>query len=354
MSAVRSSLILTAALAAMFTFVCADVAAQSSGAQPLFSDDSVLNVRIEAPIDTLMRDRPDEEYLDGKFSYTAADGAEHTFDLKLRTRGKFRRQKSTCEFAPIRLNFRKKQVEGTAFDGQDKLKLVTHCETRRDRYEQMVLREYLAYRILQTLTDKHFGARLMKITYVDTENMDDDPITRYGFVIEDEDDIGARLGLEKIDVTALRYSDLDRNHTMLITLYEYLIGNTDYSLVRGPNENDCCHNAIPFSDGTISYSIPYDFDHAGIVDAPYAKPNPQFNTRNVRTRVYRGLCAHNDILPDTIDHIVEKRDEIFGLVDGLEDLSDKDRDKVTKYLEQFFDDITDPKQVDRKLVRKCS
>ena len=354
MSAVRTSVVLTVIAFTMFTFVATESAAQSPGAEPLFSDDSVLAVRIEAPIETLMRERPDEEYLDGKFSYQAADGSEHTFDLKIRTRGKFRRQKSTCEFAPIRLNFRKKQLDGTVFDGQDKLKLVTHCETRRDRYEQMVLREYLAYRILQTLTDKHFGARLMHITYIDTENSDEEPLTRYGFVIEDEDDIGARLGLEKLDVTALRYDDLDLAHTSLITMYEFLIGNTDYSLIRGPNENDCCHNAIPFSDGTISYSIPYDFDHSGLVNAPYAKPNPQFKTRNVRTRVYRGLCGQNEVLPETLDYISGKRAEIFGLVDGLEDLSDDDREQVTEYLEDFFDIITDPKKVDRNLIRKCS
>jgi hypothetical protein len=218
----------------------------------------------------------------------------------------------------------------------------------------MVLREYLAYRILQTLTDKHFGARLMHITYVDTENSGNEAITRYGFVIEDEDDIGARLGMEKLDVTALRYADLDLAHTSLITMYEYLIGNTDYSLIRGPNEGDCCHNAIPFSDGTTAYSIPYDFDHAGIVNAPYAKPNPQFKTRNVRQRVYRGLCSQNEILPETLDYIVSKRDEIFGLVDGLVDLSDDDREQVTEYLEEFFEDITDPKKIERNLIRKCS
>ena len=353
MSAIRTVLILTTIVFAMFTFVSADVAAQSPGAQPLFSDDSELAVRIEAPMETLMRERPDEEYLDGKFSFSANDGTEHTVDLKIRTRGKFRRQDSTCEFAPIRLNFKKGQLDGTVLDGQDKLKLVTHCETRKDRYEQMVLREYLAYRILQSLTDKHFGARLMHITYVDTENPGDEPLTRYGFVIEDEDDIGARLGLEKIDVTALRYSDLDPAHTRLITMYEYLIGNTDYSLVRGPNENDCCHNAIPFSDGMTTYSIPYDFDHAGLVNAPYAKPNPQFKTSNVRVRVYRGLCSQNEALPETLDYIAGKRAEIIGLVDGIDGLGDKDRGQVMKYIEKFFEDIENPKKVDRNLIRKC-
>jgi hypothetical protein len=96
----------------------------------LFADDSLLAVTIEAPLTTLMKDRPDEQYLDGMFSFTGDDGEEKTVELKLRTRGKYRREKKHCDFAPIRLNFRETQVEGTVFAGQDKLKMVTHCRSK--------------------------------------------------------------------------------------------------------------------------------------------------------------------------------------------------------------------------------
>ena len=126
---------------------------------PLFQNQDALRVRIEAPLRTLIRERSDTEYLDGTFAYTDASGQEVVLDLKLRARGRYRRQRSTCDLPPIRLNFKKKQVMGTEFAGQDKLKLVTHCEENRDRYEQYVLKEYLAYRILNTLTDASFRAR---------------------------------------------------------------------------------------------------------------------------------------------------------------------------------------------------
>lgn len=342
---------LTGLLGSMFLAI-SPLAGAQTGVQPLFASHSVLDVRIEAPMTTLMKERPDVEYLDGTFSYTDMAGQDHTFDLKLRTRGKFRRQTSTCRFAPIRLNFKKGQLADSEFDGQDKLKLVTHCQTKGKRYEQLVLREYLTYRILQTLTDYSFGARLMRITYVDTEG--DDPITRYGFVIEDEDDIGTRLGLTKLNSSGLKYSELDDAHANMVIMYEYLIGNTDFSLVRGPTENDCCHNAVPFSDGTIAKSIPYDFDHAGLIDAPYAKPNPQFKTNSVRTRVYRGRCSNNEILPDTLSYFLSKQAEIMALVDDLTDLDDKNRKQVVAYLDDFFEDIANPKKVERNLIKKCS
>jgi hypothetical protein len=101
------------------------------GLAPLFANHAPLDVTIEAPLTTLMDERPEKEYLEGTFSYTKDDGTQQTFDLKLRTRGNFRRSEETCDFAPVRLNFRKKQLKDTEFDGQDKLKLVTHCQQNK-------------------------------------------------------------------------------------------------------------------------------------------------------------------------------------------------------------------------------
>jgi hypothetical protein len=134
---------------------------------PLFADDSVLDVSIEAPLTTLMEYRPDDAYLDGSFSYEEADGTSKKLSLKLRTRGNYRRNPEHCDFAPIRLNFRTGELNDTIFAGQDKLKLVTHCRTHDPRYEQYVAREFLAYRMFRELTSVSFSVRMLRITYVD-------------------------------------------------------------------------------------------------------------------------------------------------------------------------------------------
>jgi hypothetical protein len=326
---------------------------QQTHAQALFTDDSILQVRIEAPLETLSRERPDDEYLDGSLSYTEADGRMQRFDVRLQTRGRFRRQRSTCPFPPVRLNFKTGDLVGSLLEGQDKLKLVTHCNTRRDQFEQLVMREYLAYRILHSLTDLSFRTRLLHITYVDTEN-DNESITRYGFVIEDDDDVGERIGMESLKTAKLNYSDVDQAHANLVTVFQYLIGNTDYSLIRGPADDDCCHNAVPFSDGSLVWPVPYDFDFSGLVDAPYADPAPQFNIRSVRTRVYRGRCSNNDILDETLDIFRAKKEEIYGLVSALPDLDDRNRRQVTQYLDSFFRVAEDEKRIEREFVRECS
>ena len=340
---------LTGIIAAMFLSNPEAVAANEG--KPLFAAHEVIEARVEAPLKTLMKTRPEEEYLDGSFIYLDDDGSEHGFDLKLQTRGRYRRQKSTCNFPPVRLNFRKGQVKGSLFDGQDKLKLVTHCQNRRTKYEQLVLREYLAYRILQVLTDASFSARLMHITWIDTEGAA--PLVRYGFVIEDDDDIADRMGLEKLESDGLSYAELEPRQANLVNVFEYLIGNTDFSLIRGPANDHCCHNAVPFAGADGVLAVPYDFDFSGLVDAPYAEPNPRFKIRNVRTRIYRGRCSNNVILSQTLTHLQERKQEIYGIVDGLA-FDKKNRKQVIGYLDSFYELAANPKKVNRELVKECS
>ncbi len=320
--------------------------------QPLFATHDVLTARIEAPLSTLTKKRSDEEYLDGMFYFVDTNGEEQALDLKIRTRGKFRLQKSTCRFPPIRLNFKKGQVKETEFAGQDKLKLVSHCQSRSS-YEQLVLREYLAYRLYQVLTDQGFGARLLRISYVDTEK-DKEPLVRYGFIIEDEDNMGQRLGLSRAMIRRIKVAELDPKQANLVAVYLYMIGNTDYSLILGPPDDECCHNAMLYSAGSAPYTpIPYDFDFSGIVDAPYAEPSPQLKIRNVKTRLYRGRCVNNGLLDGTLAYFLEKEAELYSLINELEGLDDKNRKEVTKYMDGFFKDIKDPKIIERKFIKKC-
>jgi len=320
---------------------------------PLFADHAPLPVTIEAPLTTLMRDRPDEEYLDGTFSFTGEDGEVRTVDLKVRTRGKYRRQVEHCDFAPLRLNFRREQVADTEFGGQDKLKLVTHCKSDRPYYEQLVLREFLAYRFLRAMTDKSFAVRLFQIDYVDTEGAKS--MTKVGFVIEDDDDVAERNGMVAVKTGNISSGDLDRGQQNLINVFQYLIGNTEYSLTVGEPDADCCHNAdlMSATGGPPFTPLAYDFDFAGIVNAPYAEPNPRFKLRTVRHRLYRGSCENNELLPATVQRFLDKRDVIYGIVDELELLSSRSRRDVTRYLNSFYDHIAQTKSMHARFLDRC-
>lgn len=343
-------------LALALLLMRAPALAQDAGeaaAWPLFQNQDTLRVRIEAPLRTLIRERSDTEYLDGTFAYTDASGNEVVLDLKLRARGRYRRQRSTCDLPPIRLNFKKKQVMGTEFAGQDKLKLVTHCEENRDRYEQYVLKEYLAYRILNTLTDASFRARLLRVDYVDTDR-DNRVDTRYAFVIEDDELLAERIGATVVKTPGIQYGQLDAAQGALVALFEYFIGNTDFSMFAGARDDNCCHNVVPFAKETDGYiPIPYDFDFSGFVNASYAEPNPKLPIRRVTRRLYRGMCEHNEHVDAALSLFREHESAIREMVSTMEGLDDKMRDEALRYIDGFYKDTATENSVDRYIVRKC-
>lgn len=333
-----------------------DVCAQDEDAAllpPLFATHTPLQVTIEAPLTTLMAERPDEEYLAGTFRYADAAGAEHAFELKIRTRGNFRREKDSCTFAPLRLNFKKKDVAGSEFAGQDKLKLVTHCRTGDRKFEQILLREYVTYRLLSLLTSKSFGVRLLHIDYVDTES--ENTLTRYGFVIEDDDAMAERLGMRRVKAGDIKHEYLDPAQENLANLFQFMIGNTDYSLVNVVDGENCCHNSILLaaSDAPPYTPVPYDFDFAGLVNAPYASPNPRFKLMSVRQRLYRGQCRNNELLPATVNHFLLARPNIQSMLDSLDMLTPYTKRQIVNYLDAFFDIIESPRKVESRLAANC-
>jgi len=320
---------------------------------PLFASQLPLRVTIEAPLTTLMKERPKEEYLDGTFTFTGDDGAEQTIDLKMRTRGNYRWMEKHCDFSPIRLNFRKKQVADTEFAGQDKLKLVTHCQNNKRHYEQLVLREFLAYRIFQVMTNKSFGVRLLQVNYVDTEGAK--PMTKLAFAIEDDDDVAKRVGMKSLKTPDIRNEDLDRRQQNLVNVFQYLIGNTEFSLIKAEPGKACCHNSdlMSATGGPPFTPLPYDFDFAGLVNAPYAEPNPRYDIRSVRHRLFRGLCRNNELLPDTIQQFLDKKDAVYAIIDELDMLTPRSRRNVTSYLNAFYNRISTPKKVNARIIKKC-
>ena len=322
-------------------------------ADPMFQDDGVLELTITAPFPALLKRRPNEEYLPGSLSYTEADGSVVNMDIGIRTRGNYRRQKRICPFPPLRLNIDKSQTKGTVFHKQNKLKLVAHCRDRSERYEQGVIREYLAYRILNTLTDISYRARLLRVTYIDSEKKHDDRV-QYGFFIEHKNRLSKRLRLAEIVTDKIRTDQLVGAYSDLTSLFQFMIGNTDFSPIAGAKGEDCCHNSTLFgNEREPVYSIPYDFDMAGLVDAPYAEPNPRVNIKRVTQRLYRGRCAHIGNLDDTLQSFRENRSAIYTIIEGQQELSPKTRKSVTRFMDDFYHVIDNPKQLERQIVKKC-
>ena len=328
-----------------------DAAMESS---PLFSSNELLQVRLEGPMTSIIREQTKDEAegFPAKLSVVTPAGVTQTVDVKVRVRGHYRRQRRVCRYPPLFLDFPKKKVSGTIFAGQNKIKLVTHCQ-KKDRYEQLLLQEYLAYRVYNIVTDKSFRVRLLQITYVDTDKKNKQ-IVYHGFLIEHKRRLAKRLGETALKVSRVQKSKLDMGQASILSVFQYLIGNTDWSMIGGAEDDDCCHNAIPMADseGVIT-PIPYDFDFAGVVNAPYAEPNPKLKIKRVRQRLYRGFCEPETKLENTLALFNEKKTSIYALYKNQEGLEERSAATTLQYFDDFYEVINNPKKVNRRIIKDC-
>lgn len=315
-------------------------------AAPLFASQETLDLVLRADISWLRDERPDEEQTEGTLAVSQPDGSEVVVPVKVRTRGNFRRDKRNCSFPPLRLNFAGKEVEGTVFEGQDKVKLVTPCRDNNDTYQQYVLQEYLIYRVAQLFTPVSFQVRLVRITYEDP-NGGYDPRTKLAFLIEGDEQMAARNRAQVMEWEQFHPARMDPDHSAFESLFMFMIGNTDFSA-------PFFHNFVLVRTEDAHYlPVPYDFDFSGAVSARYATPDPQLGIRSVRDRVYRGFCRPTVDFAALVARFNQERDAIRALYDGMPELEDKQRERVLNYYDDFYKIINDPKRFDRDVIRAC-
>ncbi|UCG86841.1 MAG: hypothetical protein JSW71_23595 [Gemmatimonadota bacterium] len=352
----RTIPLLLAALVPGATLMAQDDTTGGTGAPPiLFSENNPLTLTIEAPLKVIFKEREQvSSYHPGVVIVEGTDGSSVRLDVQVKTRGKFRLNPRNCRFPPLRINFKKKQVENTVFAGQDKLKLVTHCQDKREEYEQYVLLEHVVYRTYNLLTDLSYRVRLARITYVDTEE-DREPLTKYAFFIEEKDDMAARNGWEVVPAPVVPPAAYEQDQLNLAEVFQFLVGNTDWTAFKSaPDETECCHNVTVVGNpaGPV-YPVPYDFDWTGLVSARYARPDPSLSIRSVRQRLYRGRCREPDQLDVTIPAFLRQKEAIYALVQGQEGLDEKRVEDAVKYLDEFYEIIEDPNKVRRQIRDRC-
>ena len=110
---------------------------ETSTPGPLFQHEEPLRLRLETSLSTVTRNRANQEYQPAQLSYTAPNGETVAMDLRVRARGKSRRE--VCSFPPLLLNFRTNTLTETLFERQNRLKLVTHCEPREANAQYVFL-----------------------------------------------------------------------------------------------------------------------------------------------------------------------------------------------------------------------
>lgn len=315
----------------------------------LFASTDAFPFTLKADFKIINKDRSVEGKKDypGELTVTGDGGAVKTLHVKLRTRGHFRLRSSSCSFVPLRVEFDKDEIAGTMFDRQKTLKLITHCQNDKE-YEQYIMREYLVYRVHNILTPRSFRARLSKATYV--QATDGKTVTaRLGMFLEDDDDVARRMEGRIAELPRALFKDVDQEMLTFTAVFEYMIGSTDYSIYA-------LHNIrLIRTPANKTYTVPYDFDMTGLVNASYALADRALGLKTVRDRLYRGPCRTAEELEPVLAQFKAHKTEILAVYDSLPDLDQANRRDAKDYLDEFYRTLDRAGDVKRTFIDgQCS
>jgi len=315
----------------------------------LFQGAEPLAFTLESDFSAVNKDRNPEstKQFPAVVKMPGANGSPMSIPMQISARGHVRRMSQTCSVVPLKLQFSKDAVKDSAFEGQaSSLKLVTHCQNDKE-YDQYILREYLGYKLSNIMLARSFRARLATVTYVDSRTSKTIS-THYGILLEDDSDVARRLGGRTVALERVTFSELPLDPLMQMMMFEFMIGNTDYSIFA-------LHNVVlvQMPDRSL-HPVPYDWDLSGFVHAPYAAPDKRLGMTSITDRLYRGPCRTPEQLEPVFNNFREKKNQITLMIESIAPLNAASKQEVKSYIEDFFSTISRPSGVKRFFIDHCN
>lgn len=300
--------------------------AQMAGNQPesifnYLTSEEKPKVYLELDLEALLQNRKKAAYVPA----TLTDANGRTFELEVRTRGKFRRRK--CEIPPLKLKFSHESLEAAALDTVNEIKLVLPCADN-SLAEELLLREYAAYRMFESLHPTSVRSRLIQLYLKDGKQKK--PRQMNAILLEHEEEITKRLQCTARVEWGIKPEQLDQDQAALMILFQYMIGNTDWDLVA-------CRNILllqPNGPGKIM-AMPFDFDFSGLVNAPYASPSTESGLSSVKDRALMANGIDNDAFLRARSIFLATKPRFYEWCQNIPVSRDSARE-MTDFLDTFF------------------
>ena len=325
---------------------------------PLFSTHDYLEIDIPLDFRSLCRPREsaDCDFAPTTLRYTTAELETNTIPVEVIIRGGWRSLVRNCSAPLLFVRFDQGNTAGTPFEGQSMLPLTTHCgqglsleaaanRQSRSTWEQYLLREYLAHRLYNEITRLSLQARLVKIRYPNPDKPSR-TIHNFAFFTEHFDSLAARSDAVRLRRGAFDAEQLNAQASAVMALYEFLIGNTDFSIVRE-------RNTILLERSGEQFPVPYDFDMSGLVDAHYARPAPTLPIDNVRERYFLGYCQPGTDWDALFDLYRYRKQAMLSLVGEVPGMNRASRNSSRRFLEHFFAVLENPETRRESITGAC-
>lgn len=331
----------------LFTIVLAFVSytATAQDKSPLFQNEKPLPIRFNLSIRQIRSETNDSTYLPVQISYQNASGGWDSISSEMRTRGVFR--KKNCHFPPLRVRFKKGANNKTVFDGNKSLKLVIPCQAGKE-YNTLILKEYIGYKLYETISPYVFHTRLTDITFNEVNKGKSRSFQMRGFFIEDDDRLAKRMKGKIIEVT-MHPLILNDTNAVRHDIFQFMIGNTDWSTTFQ-------HNAklLELSNRRV-IPLAYDFDMSGVVNAPYATVDETLGISGPRDRIYRGYCRNNSgVLNVVRQEFLRAEPEMMQILKEYEAALGKGEfGSLQAFLLEFFDILKSDQEFNDRIVNAC-
>ena len=320
-----------------FILTCQVIYCQSIDKVQFFKEDSALNVTLESYWTKVINQKNKMGHIfPARFICRINDSITANEPVGLQVRGHFRRD--YCYIPPLKLTFYKDSP--SVMHSLKSLKLVSACRLT-DGYEQYLLKEFIVYKLYNLITDKSFRVRLLNLEYKDSSEKKSS-FKNYSFLTEDVKEVSKRNECKEWVKGKVNTEATNRKQMTIVALFEYMIGNTDWSVSAEHNikfiQSKADSNSRP-------YPVAYDFDYSGIVNTEYAVPDPLLNTETVQQRVYRGFPRTMDELNEALGIFKQQKEKMYALVNNFELLNTRNKKNMIAYLESFYTDIKNPKDI---------
>lgn len=330
---------------ALFLCIIYSGKAQQLETTPLFQNNEILEARLDFSFRDIKKSKSDTAYFATQLYYKNEEKQWDSIKVRIRSRGNFR--KENCFFTPIRMKIKKKDNAGSLFEGNQNLKLVMPCNTSRDNND-LVVKEYLCYKLYESISPYNFSTRLMNLTLTDLRNKKSITYNVKAFIIEDDKRVAKRANGQFLKGFQRNPLFMQDSIAAMQDVFQYMIGNTDWSSVMQHNVK------VLLLPSKLKVPIPFDYDMAGLVDAPYAVVKESMPIKSVKDRHFRGYCRNEDLAEYVRLKYIELEPALWNTVRSVENqLNPKESLVVENYLKDFFTVIKNKKRYDENIFQKC-
>lgn len=280
---------------------------------------------LDADMTTLLANRHADEYYPAIL--TLADGK--TFQVRIKPKGKYRRK--VAEVPPLKIKFTKKSLLAEKLDTLNEVKLVLPVYDN-SLGDELIIREYLVYRMFEQLTGASVRARLVRLTLRDT-HVEKSRKEMYAILVEDDEETAKRLNGEEAEQYGMPADSMIVHQAALVAMFEYMIGNTDWDMSMMRNVR-----FVRSKENGKVLVLPYDFDFSGFVAAPYASPAFESGLVTVRDRYLMANGIGKDALRRATQRLKNAKADLYNICRSKY-LSRESSIGLIEYLETFYEQI---------------